>query len=265
MAHQLDGARAKVARARLHIEDVRREEMDFLNNKPYGFRLRHDPIGGQNTAHAIVRADVTPLLSPMIGDALHNLRASLDYLAFELFRLENPTGDGSRVYFPACKFPQTDPRYREAFLNRIKGISNPVVVEALDALQPYHFGDPERDLLAVLHDLDIQDKHQALALAGGAVMGVQITAMWPKGAPTASYVKPFEGGRSVWLVDDVAVFQYPFDSHPPDAEITLDAIFRVVVRIRPGQNRPIVPLLGDLAEFVEKTLAAFAGFFPTDT
>ena len=264
MSHQLDGARAKLARARLHIEDVRRVEMTFIDSNPYGFRLHYDPMGsGQNSAHAIVRADVTPLLSPIIGDALHNLRASLDYLAFELFRLENPTGDGGRVYFPVCKVPPTDAGYKTAFLDRIPGISNPVVVDALDALQPYHFVRPEQDLLAVLHHLDIQDKHQALALAGGAVTGMQITAVWPKGAPTESYVRPFEG-RPLGLADhDVVLFRYPSSAHPLDADVTLEATFRVVVRdVRPGLNKAIVPLLGELAEFVDKTLASFAELFP---
>src|SRR5438105_3930084 len=73
VAHKLDGGRAKLARARLHIEDVRREEMAFIDSNPYGFRVQYDPMGGLNTARAVVRADVTPLMSPIIGDALHNL------------------------------------------------------------------------------------------------------------------------------------------------------------------------------------------------
>ena len=86
MAKQLEGPRAKVERARHHIEEADGAIREFLSRRPYRFIVEADE---DPSYKRIVLTDAEPIpstFSPIIGDAIHNLRSALDHVAWSLFR-----------------------------------------------------------------------------------------------------------------------------------------------------------------------------------
>src|SRR6266511_1608259 len=80
----LEGCRAKIRRAKVHFEAVEHEITTFLENHPYRVTFDHPAED-----LFIVRSYDPPAVATddwavIIGDCVHNLRASLDYIAWEL-------------------------------------------------------------------------------------------------------------------------------------------------------------------------------------
>lgn len=106
--------------------------------------------------------------SLLVGDALHNLRCALDYLAYELVALNN-----NGIYDESTQFPiATDPAADERAYGRhgwrtlqLLGPQRPLIEQA----QPYH--DPANiyaAALGVLQGLSNSDKHRLLVPAAVA-------------------------------------------------------------------------------------------------
>src|SRR5216683_2490012 len=96
----------------------------------YIFRLSKGPV-------------VPPVLSAIIGDAIHNLRVSLDYLMWQLVVAagETPNDDTS---FPILTTPPTPDRYGHTLPNISPRIPTNMR-RLLDDVQPYKRPKPEND------------------------------------------------------------------------------------------------------------------------
>jgi hypothetical protein len=154
---RIDGIRLKVKRAKKHIADLESAIRSFLDEKPYTLATKPHPIAEIHHTTLYV-SDVKPVpddISLIIGDAVHNLRASLDYLMWQL--VEAGGGVPNRnIYFPISDTPQ---QYQSAIGN---GEIQKIVPDALDiigSVQPYKTAD---QTLWLLHQLDIIDKHRLL-------------------------------------------------------------------------------------------------------
>jgi hypothetical protein len=106
--------------------------------------------------------DNIPLI---LGDAVHNLRVALDYLACELVRSAGVEPKG--VYFPIC---ETVERYMSEAGGKIKGMPQ-AAKDEIDKIRPYGGGN---DGLWGLHKLDIIDKHRLLPTVGMRVGSWQV-------------------------------------------------------------------------------------------
>ncbi len=91
----------------------------------------------------------------ILGDAIHNLRSTLDYVASAMEVAAGETPD-KYTGFPIFDSPQG---YRDCPPTKIKGLRQPCK-NTLDRIQPYQRGNGHR--LWQLHRLDIQDKHRLL-------------------------------------------------------------------------------------------------------
>jgi len=92
--------RIKIERAKKHIEDLNLAHNIFLASSPYELATKIDPQTGEHIFY-LARVDDVPLsLAAVIGDILHNLRSTLDNLAYQLFIIGTPGGDAKHVYFP---------------------------------------------------------------------------------------------------------------------------------------------------------------------
>jgi hypothetical protein len=105
-------------------------------------------------------------LSAIVGDAIHNLRVSLDHLAWQLVvstgktPVAGPGGTSFPIYKTArLTHPQINP-----------GVSMEVR-DLLDEVQPYQRMYPANHELAVLHGLDISDKHHKLLVTVVGALG----------------------------------------------------------------------------------------------
>jgi len=112
---------------------------------------------------AKVTAGFPSRLSVILSDCLHNLRASLDHLVFQL--AGRPTGKAvRRVAFPIFENPT---EYAKAVDQMLLSV-HPKARAIIERLQPYHasnaafsFGPP---LLSVLYHLSNFDKHRDIHL-----------------------------------------------------------------------------------------------------
>lgn len=95
-----------------------------------------------------------PEIPLVLGDAIHNLRSSLDLLASDLARLNGKSTKG--VYFPfAANATELEGQIKGKNFNR----ASQEAVALLRKIGPHHEGNKR---LRGLHDLDIMDKHQLI-------------------------------------------------------------------------------------------------------
>lgn len=97
-------------------------------------------------------------MSLSLGDALHNARASLDALTWDLahqngLEPERPT----RIQFPICR----DEEKQWPTVERDLATVPPEALARIRGVQPFLNDDPKSAALGFLHDLDIRDKHRA--------------------------------------------------------------------------------------------------------
>src|SRR5258708_6040909 len=108
---------------------------------------------------------VSPVLSAIIGDAIHNLRVSLDYLAWELVIATGQKPPNKATFFPVRKTPDKADQGGCTYPDIKPGVSM-AVRKILDEIQPYNRPtNPANHDLAILHGLDINDKHHELLVA----------------------------------------------------------------------------------------------------
>jgi hypothetical protein len=144
--------RLKLQQARRHIDELDREMASFLARRP--FRL---VIEQQQEWHAWtlrLREQVPLEWSAVMGDAVHNLRSALDLLACDLVRINGENTKG--VHFP---FSADAKEFRRQIRDKKLDRAGPDIVALVMSLKPYRGGNLS---LRAIHDLDIQDKHQAL-------------------------------------------------------------------------------------------------------
>jgi hypothetical protein len=165
----LDGARLKIVRAQQHLDSLKHEIMAYIRSKPYEFPIEDD--GEYITVRDATISENPPvLLSCIIGDCVCNLRAALDYIAWQLAAHNFPGLQigTDRVYFPISETPQ------DFKPDRLTKYGIPAtVVSLIESVQPYHAG---YETLALLKLLVNQDKHclPLLALATATTAEMQV-------------------------------------------------------------------------------------------
>jgi hypothetical protein len=169
----LTGVRLKLERAREHIEAIRARCQAFTDREPPPFSSRIEqnsaPEGAvEYRVYAVVREQPPPDLAPMIGDAVHNIRSALDYLAYELAP-PNVRSKGT-TQFPIC---DTEQKFKSSAY-RIEGITGNER-ELIERLQPFRSVNPRTAPLAVLNRLSNRDKHRLLV---PVVAGVNLRDVW---------------------------------------------------------------------------------------
>jgi hypothetical protein len=164
-SHPLEGSWLKLRWAKVNLDALQSQVVAFFGDEsnadtPRGY-LDLQPRPGPPD-----KRFNTPWTWPLlVGDIVHAFRASLDYLVWELARLnlrhQGKTGDPSRrTQFPIVwdldKWP-------EIAADRLRDVGEEHW-GTIDDFQPYKADDPLQEPLAWLARLSNQDKHQALNL-----------------------------------------------------------------------------------------------------
>ncbi|MEZ4554045.1 MAG: hypothetical protein R3B59_09060 [Dehalococcoidia bacterium] len=170
MPHPFDGVWAKVKRSREHrdcLDSLIRTTFEERDNLPR-VGTKYDEGTGDHVVYVSHMPDLGDLIeraSLLLGDSIHNLRSSLDHLAYALAdkftrgNIKNP----HRI-----EFPITDSD--ELWQKRLWRLSevDPDDVAVIKSYQPYEAvsraGQPQgsRTRLGMLRDLDDWDKHRLL-------------------------------------------------------------------------------------------------------
>ncbi|MDX6451427.1 MAG: hypothetical protein QOH16_1476 [Gaiellaceae bacterium] len=172
MPHPLDGARAKLTRARLHLSDLEHRIEEYLQTQPIQIREQHDKDGATRHIQWIATASTEPPaeLGLIVGDWAQNVRAALDYTVYELVRRETGDDDPRWTQFPIVV---DEARYAAQEQSRLRGAprwSLPI----FRGLQPFNdAADAAYHQLALLADVSNRDKHRLLHTAAMEIAGSQ--------------------------------------------------------------------------------------------
>lgn len=95
----------------------------------------------------------------LAGDVVHNYRSALDAFAWELAHLDGAEPAEQvkpRIVFPICL---TEQKWVSALKGYMRTLP-PFIRSRLGSVQPYRFERPSEGIFAILHRLDILDKHR---------------------------------------------------------------------------------------------------------
>ena len=186
MTASLDGPLAKLARAREHVQTLKPELAAFYGGKPYRAVYECDPNSGEHIWRLKIDHMPPVRLSVVVGDVVHNFRSALDHLIWQLSLLTTPN-PYKRSEFPVYDFKvhPAEPKRNDCFDNDGKRKIQHVPIEAqklIESAQPYQRGNPYGVFLALLHEIDIADKHRITIVPCPAVTGFRISHMVIDGA-----------------------------------------------------------------------------------
>ncbi|HEV8226945.1 MAG TPA: hypothetical protein VGQ74_08070 [Methylomirabilota bacterium] len=169
MSEIVERIRAKVTRAKQHIQDFQLGLKAFYDTKPYTIDIKEYAQAGKRIYY-VTKADPVPDQLAAIGaDVIQNLRSPLDHIAYQLVL---DARDGAEpdwpVYYPICGNAANYPTLRNG---NIKGVRQ-AVIDAIDATEPYKGG--KGHALWQLNELNKPDKHRLLIGTGSISSGVDI-------------------------------------------------------------------------------------------
>jgi hypothetical protein len=147
MPKSLYEAGLKLKRANEHIAELDRRLRELnVDQDSYEIHIEHDANAGCHLLKVESTRTVPSEFLVVVGDIVHNLRASLDYVMGEF-------------EFPIRKTRQELVGAMNGGL-KDKGCPDVLMALILDHIQPYEGGSG--DALYALHRLDIEDKHRLL-------------------------------------------------------------------------------------------------------
>jgi len=238
MAHPLEGIRKKIERAKENIKDLRREIDFFLD---YGIKpnIPDDDVKSLEELKKVhLNRPVPPRLSVLIGEIVHQLRSTLDHLAWQLSDTSYRSSFPRRIEFPIYIFPIKDPDELKSFDRKVKGFT-PSVKARIEGLQPRSSADP----LAILHEMDVVEKHRELLLVVSAFEHV-----------VTSPITETEG----------ITFYAHADVPLPVGNVNMRGEYSAQVSFAQFgilQHQPVVPSLTQLLYAVEEVILIFEGEF----
>jgi hypothetical protein len=194
MSHPLEGPWAKADRARVHLEALDDAIAKFIAGKPYTTTREIDAKATQRVIWIEVRDPPTEC-SVLAGDCVHNMRSSLDHLAWQL-AIVSGGNPGRECQFPI--FTNKDEfehgrllpggRRGRAGRSMIREGKSSDAVRLIEDVQPYKYGMPAWSGLAMIETLSNIDKHRLLIKAR-----LYAEAITPGKAECAVNFGPYEG------------------------------------------------------------------------
>ncbi|MFI5341212.1 MAG: hypothetical protein ACHQ7N_15415 [Candidatus Methylomirabilales bacterium] len=250
--------RVKVERAKKHIADLDRETLAYLASNPYEVRPKEDPQTGKPIFYLAKCEPMSIHLSAIIGDAVHNLRSSLDHLAQQLFTVATgSTSSGTHIHFP---IDSSAAQYKANAPGKVKGLRKDAI-DAINSIEPYD-GGKGRDLW-VLNHLDRIDKHRLLVTVNSAYFEdlplkalVRMIPRWPTDAPVpeGSFRAAEPSIYDLKAGDELPV--HP--SYYP--KVGEKVYFRFNVTLHESgviERKPLLPTLQQMADLVDNLILTF--------
>jgi hypothetical protein len=154
------GIKAKIERAKEHVDNLKAEVNAFLESEAYAVVVEDEQQTGDRVFRVRIKTDIPIRLAVIAGDVVHNLRATLDYLSWQLVEANGGIPD-QRTEFP---FGVDQADFTTRCQRKVRGVSAEAM-SLIQALKPYGAGN--QNSLYFLHRLDIRDKHRLLIMVGG--------------------------------------------------------------------------------------------------
>lgn len=273
MAHPLDGAVAKLNRAREQINGL--DQAIRMAIEGHAYRV----VIAEREPHSSYRAlrlepgqvGIPPLdWSAIIGEIAHDLRSALDLLACELALKKNASVDTRDISFPIRLYGrQAKPggRWKQRWHSRLVTPFKRKHGARIKRLQPYHRGNGQRrSLLWLLHELNNADKHRAIqmvAVSAGRIMP-QVVKMTrdPDNVHDTPLLRGFEVKQGVPLKDSAKVGHIDA-TVSPKSKVEMDIRITAKVVFDQGcdaiRGLEVIRLLVGAEQAVLEALKLFAG------
>jgi hypothetical protein len=196
----IDRVLAKYNWAKKHIDNFDAAVADFRSTNPHTVRKKHNLEAGSVTYYVESVPDIDPELAMRFGDAVHNLRSTLDHLARALVEATGVPFDPKNTSFPICNCAKD---YKSLARARVVGLREPCL-KILDRIEPYKGGSSHQ--LWQLNELDLIDKHRMLVAVATVPIG---RGMIP------SEKAAFKSKKTIIGPASFAIHQYIFAANNP--------------------------------------------------
>jgi hypothetical protein len=254
--HPLEGCRLKLARAGVHLTELKEAVDQVVGPEPDRIPGELDPTGGQYLFRAQRDRQVPLVLSVIVGDVVHNLFTALDYLAWELAVAHRGRGDTSTA-FPIFDCQKQYEAHAPGKLRHI----HPSAQAQIEREQPFRVSPrdlhPSEHPLTWLYALEIRDKHRTLNLTD-----ISASARL-QGLPPHIYTPPGYSGfrRGSYQRGEVLASLTGFSSEPP-LHVTLEVLHEVAFEESgPAGGEEVLRALGRIAQHVQGVVDRFQRFF----
>jgi hypothetical protein len=269
MPPSLLGPRTKLAWAQEKLHGLK-AEVDAAHaapNNPY----RVLPELDINSGHGVIRvvaAEPLPLIrwGLILGDALHAMRSALDYTAYQLgcLRKDPPGFTEFPVLTDPGRWDEQTSKGKPTITSGLYKVRNlPEETWAvIDAAQPYKRGDMARlDPLAVIHDLDIIDKHHRLNVVGATLLDSRIHVLVLQDAEI-TYQEPVYGA----FKDGAEVGHFTVKNIGPNPKVQVNHEFSFGITLTEGLPEAVgqdaVGFVISMLPYLGSVISRFEKFFP---
>ncbi len=243
MVEQLADIFDRLGRAEEHLESIKNELLAYYNSDPCTLSGKYKPDTNGMAGGGEWSTKLDPLgvrLNTLIGEFLHDLRSSLDHLAWQLV-LHNGGQPTEETKFPILKVgPTPNKKGHEPPLHIAGGVS-PEALALIESAQPYQLGtEYTENVLWVLHQLWNIDKHRHVIARGGNLKG----HFRGRGTPEFNYTARFDsateyGAKLIIVPDDPAM--------DVDANVTVEVTIHEPAH---AIEAPLLPTLENLLKGV---------------
>jgi hypothetical protein len=152
----------KLQRAEEHIADIQRRVDAYLREANPVLMVRTDHQAGEKVAFVKTDVPIPDQLSVVVGDAVHNMRSSLDiamwFILSPILSAHSPKSL-DRIGFPFGKNATTAQEYRQVLDSANVGLAGKRVYAAFEHIAAYPNGN---ELLCALNALNLTDKHRLI-------------------------------------------------------------------------------------------------------
>jgi len=263
MNHPLDGARLKVVRAHEHLDSLKAEIRMHLDEHPsHVIKSKSDTYGQLQmlSVPPSFPVESPPLrLSTIVGDCVTNVRASIDYVVWELAQKffvpqfdQSNFADRGLVSFPI------DGTFKgSGFGDRLDRLAKrgapTAAIDEIKTVQTYGSGD---DTLLWLHKLVNTDKHRAPLLTVTELNYVTVTLATP-----AIYADVIKTPATFIVPGDKAIAMQGLASLRSDVQMEGQTSFCVTLHDVSMPRVPVETTLEQIIKTVADIIPRFDRFF----
>jgi hypothetical protein len=226
-----DAVLLTIRRAQKHIDDLKAEILEFKNSRPYAIARKRDLDSGEWLLYVVAATPVPDAIPIILGDVVHNLYCTLDYLAWEIVNSSGIKTPTRSTAFPISRDVPTMKDQIERYERQVDGMPEDAK-KAIRRMEPYRRAD---NFFWMLQKLNNINKHRTLLAVGFTTESVSGPVELMKKADIR-YGSPLETGSVI-------------ASTPADVEGHFDTQFFFDVAVsEPEADCPAFPI-------VEATLA----------
>lgn len=258
----LGGARAKIDRAIQHLQNVdvavgqlwaaeRQNAIAAVSDSVPCYKVEGEDI----IVFHPHSTPVDPSLTLIVGDCIHNTRSALDHLVYQLAILNRADPNKiTRINFPVCL---KDGIFKDITSSKIAPFIDKGPFTEIKKLQPYSTGNAERDILWILSQLDIIDKHRLLIVTQMKVRPTAFVVTNESGQEATAYLPPCD-----WKASEAGteLLRFKLAGMPP-GKVKMQVQTAMTVQIeRSGLSCDGMIVQAILNECIQYTLSIIDGF-----